>query len=166
MKTFLFNLILFLLIAITGCSTPDVYTNVPNSGDIKNALGVNVRTLGAKGDSKADDTPVFLTAIARAQAGGGVVLVPRGRYRISQPLELDKITLTGSGDWAWPADENVLPIIVPIHRDGPAIILNGGSSLRGIDITYVWKNEPTNGPAAILITGIGATIRDIRIRFA
>jgi hypothetical protein len=49
----------------------------------------NVRDYGAIGDGQADDTAAFLKAIA---AKRGVVVVPRGKFRISQPLvvELDK----------------------------------------------------------------------------
>ena len=143
-----------------------VGANAPESCAIDNALTVNVRTLGAKGDGKTDDTPAFLAAIAQAHAGDGVIIVPRGEYRISQPLKLDKLTLTGSGARAWPSDIDALPAIIPMHRDGPAFILGGGSLLRGIDITYRWEKEPTNGPPAILITGIGIVIKDIRIRTA
>lgn len=50
----------------------------------------NVRDFGAIGDGQADDTAAFLKAIA---AKRGVVVVPRGKFRISQPLlvELDNI---------------------------------------------------------------------------
>jgi len=77
------SFIAFLLgTALIGCSASSVH----KSGGIETALAVNVRTLGAKGDGKADDTPFFLAAIAQAKAGDGVVLVPQGQYKISQTL--------------------------------------------------------------------------------
>ncbi len=127
---------------------------------------VDVRELGAKGDGKADDTAAFLAATARARAGGGVVFVPRGRYRLSQPLRLDNLSLTGPGGQAWPADIDALPALIPTHRDAPAVILGAGGALRGLDITYHWDGEPDGGPPAVLISGIGAMIRDLRIRYA
>ncbi|NOY80746.1 MAG: hypothetical protein GXP31_07050 [Kiritimatiellaeota bacterium] len=130
------------------------------------ASAVDVRALGAKGDGKADDTAAFLAAISRAHSGDGVVLVPRGRYRISRPLRLDKVALNGSGVRAWPADVDALPALIPTHRDGPAIILGAGGALSGLGITYHWDEEPDEGPPAVLISGIGATIRDLRIRYA
>ena len=149
---------------LAACTAVGV--NVPESSAINTALAVNVRTLGAKGDGKTDDTPAFLAAIEKARAGEGIILVPRGKYLISKPLDIEKLTLTGSGVGAWPADVDTLPSIIPIHRDGPAIIIGKGGFLNGIDITYKWKIEPTNGPAAVLITGVGAVVRDVRIRYA
>ena len=149
---------------LAGCSA--VAVNAPESSAINIALAVNVRTLGAKGDGKTDDTPAFLAAIEKAHAGEGIVLVPKGKYLISKSLDIEKLTLTGSGAGAWPADVDTLPSIIPIHRDGPAIIIGKGGFLRGIDITYNWKTEPTNGPAAVVITGVGAIVRDVRIMYA
>jgi hypothetical protein len=59
----------------------------------------NVRDFGAVGDGLVDDTAAFLKAIDSKR---GVVVVPRGKFRISQPLvvELDKvgyIALEGRG---------------------------------------------------------------------
>ena len=147
-----------------GCKVAGL--NTTESCAIDTSLAVNVRMMGAKGDGKTDDTPAFLAAIQQAQAGGGIVLVPKGKYLISQSLNIEKLTLAGSGAGAWPSDVDLLPSIIPIHRDSPAFILGKGGFLRNIDITYKWKTEPTNGPAAILITGVGAIVRDVRIRFA
>jgi len=147
-----------------GCKVAGL--NTTESCAIDTSLTVNVRMMGAKGDGKTDDTPVFLAAIEQAQAGGGIVLVPKGKYLISQSLNIEKLTLAGSGVGAWPSDVDLLPSIIPIHRDSPAFILGKGGFLRNIDITYKWKTEPTNGPAAILITGVGAVVRDVRIRYA
>src|SRR5689334_4349494 len=47
----------------------------------------DVRAYGAKGDGAADDTPAFTKAIAAADAaGGGIVHVPAGEYRIRGSL--------------------------------------------------------------------------------
>ena len=53
----------------------------------------NVRQLGAVGDGKADDTAAIQTAV---EAGGGVVRLPKGTYRITKPIviELDKVGYT------------------------------------------------------------------------
>ncbi len=53
----------------------------------------NVRQLGAIGDGKADDTAAIQTAV---HAGGGVVRLPKGTYRITKPIviELDKVGYT------------------------------------------------------------------------
>ena len=167
MTTRYISFIAFLLgTALIGCSSSSVHTGAIKSGGDETSLAVNVRTLGAKGDGKTDDTPAFLAAIKKARAGEGIILVPKGKYLISKPLDIEKLTLTGSGVGTWPADVDTLPSIIPIHRDKPAIIIGKGSFLHGIDITYKWEVEPTNGPAAVLITGVGAVVRDVRIRYA
>jgi hypothetical protein len=53
----------------------------------------NVRQLGAVGDGKTDDTAVIQIAV---NAGGGVVRLPKGIYRITKPIviELDKVGYT------------------------------------------------------------------------
>lgn len=165
----IFRPLIFFVLFLTvlgGCTVSSVYTNIPKSEIIETGQAVNVRALGAKGDGKTDDTAAFLAAIVQAQNEDGVVLVPKGQYKISRPLELNEISLIGSGFRAWPADVDVLPSIRPIHRDNPAIILGKGGAIRGIDITYKWEKEPENGPPAVLIKGVGAVVRDVRIRFA
>ncbi|MGC9454001.1 MAG: glycosyl hydrolase family 28-related protein [Phycisphaerae bacterium] len=60
----------------------------------------NVREHGAVGDGQADDTEAFRSAIAAAKdAGGGAVLVPHGRYRLTGVIHLDAsdIVLRGEG---------------------------------------------------------------------
>ena len=59
--------LLFLLAFTAHAAPPDLY---------------NVRAYGAKGDSATLDTEAINRAItAAAQAGGGTVLLPAGRYR-------------------------------------------------------------------------------------
>lgn len=127
---------------------------------------VSVRSYGAVGDGKTDDTAAFLRAVAVGKAEGMHVYVPRGRYRISKTIELENIGVSGPAVGAWPADVEALPSIIPSHRGGPAFRLLAGASLRGLDITYHWDGEPDDGPPAVLISGIGAYISDMRIRYA
>ncbi|MDT3724888.1 glycoside hydrolase family 55 protein [Streptomyces sp. DSM 41972] len=59
----------------------------------------NVRATGAVGDGTADDTAALQSALdAAGTAGGGVVFLPAGTYRISEPLQLHSgVTLLGAG---------------------------------------------------------------------
>ena len=60
----------------------------------------NVRDCGAKGDDATDDTAAFKAAIQKAKAaGGGAVLVPAGKYRLTDVLRLDGsgLVLRGEG---------------------------------------------------------------------
>ena len=72
------------------------------------------------------------------------------------------------GRRAWPADHDVLPIIIPTHRNGPAFHLGDAAGLHWIDITYKWDREPTDGPPAVLVGGNGDFISDMhaKIRYA
>lgn len=49
----------------------------------------NVRDLGAKGDGRCDDTQAVKAALAMArESGGGVVHFPRGRYKLTEGIEV------------------------------------------------------------------------------
>src|SRR5262245_11143046 len=61
------------------------------------AVTSNVRDFGARGDGASDDTEAFLKAIAALSRGA--LLIPAGRYRITQVLKISKsrIVLRGEG---------------------------------------------------------------------
>ncbi|MCW5892300.1 MAG: right-handed parallel beta-helix repeat-containing protein [bacterium] len=63
-----------------------------SSDGLRSGERVNVRRLGAAGDGHADDTRVFQNAVQRA-AGGGVVRVPPGVYRLGTVRLRSGITL-------------------------------------------------------------------------
>jgi hypothetical protein len=129
-------------------------------------LMINVRDTGAVGDGTADDTRAFLKAVENGRTRKMQVFIPKGKYRISGTINLEDIAITGPPAAAWPADVDALPSILPAHHDKPAFHLLAGGSVCGIDITYSWNDNPTTGSPAILISGIGATVRDTRIRYA
>lgn len=62
---------------------------------------VNVREFGATGDGKSDDSAAFLAAIESLGKSGkaGALLIPAGRYRISEILEITRsgVVLRGEG---------------------------------------------------------------------
>jgi hypothetical protein len=58
---------------------------------------VNVKSLGAKGDEKTDDTEAFKAAIVEA-GRGGTIYIPRGRYIISDTLVVtQRLSIVGDG---------------------------------------------------------------------
>jgi hypothetical protein len=127
---------------------------------------INVRDMGAIGDGISDDTGAFQKAVKKAHDARIHVFIPKGKYRISGTINLEETSITGPSFPAWPADVDTLPSILPAHHDKPAFHLLAGGGISGIDITYNWNDNPTTGPPAILISGIGATVRDTRIRYA
>lgn len=126
---------------------------------------VNVRALGAAGDGNTDDTVAFRAAIAKAIQDRSDVYVPKGLYRLSEPLVLENLTLKGPEGGAWPADGDALPVLLPAHRDGPCLELRAGGSVRGLGIRYEWDKEPEGGPPAIVISGVGAYISCVKIQY-
>ncbi len=64
----------------------------------------NVRDFGAKGDGLTDDTAALRVALGRCQkAGGGIVFLPRGTYKITGTLVIPRRTvLRGERrEWVW-----------------------------------------------------------------
>lgn len=91
--------------------TPYTHPNVPNVSFAGYGYGekplpeprvvANVRTEGAKGDGKTDDSNAFKAAVEKAKAaGGGAILVPEGTYALANPvvLDADNLVLRGEGD--------------------------------------------------------------------
>jgi hypothetical protein len=145
-----------------------VFAGIGQAGSGQEAAmgeSINVRALGAKGDGKADDTPAFEEAIRRAAAGQGAVFVPKGFYRLSKPLTLENIGMRGPDPGAWVADTDALPVLVPQQRDAPCIVMKAGASLKGICIRYDWEREPEAGPPAVLVTGIGAYLSQLKLMY-
>lgn len=130
-----------------------------------NPDSINVRSLGAKGDGKSDDTIAFMEAAAAARKERRTIYVPRGTYRIGKPIVLENAALHGPEPGAWPADTDATPVIIPTHRDGPCVELKAGGSLRGICIRYEWDKEPEAGPAAVLVSGIGAWVSSVKLMY-
>lgn len=125
----------------------------------------NVRTLGAVGDGTADDTPAFESAIKQAATQGVSVFVPMGKYRLSRTLTLKGVAITGPEGAAWNADTDALPVLEPVQRDTPCIALDAAGAVRGLCIRYNWTKEPESGPAAILVTGVGAYVSNCKIMY-
>ncbi len=91
----------------------------------------NVRTFGARGNGADDDTAAIHNAI-NSLPGGGVVYLPTGTYRITQPLYLKSgMILRGDGAAA-----------TRLHFEG------AGTAGRCIAIAR-WDSEQTFGPQAV-----------------
>ncbi|MHB1001067.1 MAG: right-handed parallel beta-helix repeat-containing protein [Armatimonadota bacterium] len=125
---------------------------------------VNVRSMGAKGDGKADDTAAFEKAIAATSAKNGTIKIPMGRYRITRPLALKGQTLLGAQAGAYVSDEHVLPTILVEAKDGPCVSLKAGGSVHGIQFWYDWGTaKPSPRPACIELAGVGCRVSDTKI---
>lgn len=94
------------------------------------AVFVNVKTEGAKGDGTTDDRSAIQAAInTAATAGGGVVFFPAGTYKLGGALELkEKVTLKGVG----PASK--LELNNTVNTD---VIKSAGVGAGGADFTII-----------------------------
>ncbi|MGB2807148.1 MAG: glycosyl hydrolase family 28-related protein [Sedimentisphaerales bacterium] len=133
----------------------------------------NVRSFGAVGDSKTDDTAAFQKALdAAGKAGGGVVYAPVGNYFFAGNLNVPK-AVTLAGIWQSvpahngirdrgmpkPTDDGTTFLVTGSagREDGPAFItLNTNSTLKGVVLYYPQQNvddEPKPYPWAIAMRG-------------
>lgn len=94
-------------------------------------------------DGNTDGTAAIQAAIdGVAAAGGGVVFVPAGRYRLEGGLVL-KESVTLRGDWAAPTNPDYVngTILMPVGGRGdaegvPAITIEHGAGLREVVVWY------------------------------
>ena len=124
---------------------------------------LNVRSFGAMGDGKTDDTAAFQKALDAAHAaGGGSVWVPAGSYLLEGSLLVPHgVCLQGtwtapiSQPWKGPpgavgsaAGSNLLTTHGHGDANAPAFIrLTGNSAVRGIAIHHP-RQTPTDPPIA------------------
>ncbi|MBN2313432.1 MAG: hypothetical protein JXM79_05845 [Sedimentisphaerales bacterium] len=143
------------------------------SGKIPVSDHFNVRDYGAAGDGRTDDTDAFQKALDVAgQAGGGIVLAPRGNYLFKGHLNIPN-AVTLAGIWQSvpahngirnpglpkPTDDGTTFLITGSanKEDGPAFItLNTNSTLKGVVLYYPEQNVndvPKPYPWAIAMRG-------------
>ena len=144
---------------------------------------LSVHQYGAKGDGTTDDTGAFQQALdAAAQAGGGIVHVPRGVYRFAGHLNVpNNVTLKGLWESVpahnglrdrglpKPTDDGTTFLVTesPGKEDGPAFItLNTNSTLKGVVIYYPDQHEndvPAAYPWAIAMRGKNPAVLDVEL---
>lgn len=126
---------------------------------------LSVTEFGAVGDGTTDDTDAFLKALAEGRSKRVPVIVPDGQYRLTRPLSVHPQGLVGNPCSSWVADIVALPVLLPESLDGPALTLEMGGSISGIEIRYpnVDPANPVQRPAAIRLGETGATVCGVKI---
>lgn len=150
--------VLFVILAMNGSPVPAAE---PSATGLD---GLNVRSFGAVGDGKTDDTAAFQKAMdASAGAGGGVVFVPRGNYYFAGHLNVPA-AVTLQGIWQSvpahngirdrglpkPTDDGTTFLVTEGagKEDGSAFItLNTNSTLKGV-VLYYPDQKTDEAPAA------------------
>ena len=119
------------------------------AGGQTNELHWNVQQAGAVGDGLADCTALFQKLLDEAgKAGGGVVEVPAGRYRINTGLSIPaNVTLAG------------IYRVPPTIHHGPT-----GNQSGSVLLAYAGRGA-TNGPPFIRLAGNNASIAGLVITY-
>ena len=143
----------------------------------------SVLDFGAKGDGKTDDTTAFQKALdAAGEAGGGVVLAPRGNFFFAGHLAVrEAVTLQGiwesipshtgvrNRDSAKPTDNGTTFLVTENQgtETGPAFItLHTDSTLKGVVIYYPDQDpaaEPKPYPWAIAMRGKNPAVLEVEL---
>lgn len=146
-------------------------------------LPSNVKSFGATGDGRTDDSAAFQRALDTAhKAGGGTVYAPPGRYLLCASLVVpDGVTLQGSyrcvpshaglrdkGQSAPGDDGTALLVTVGRGREdgNPFLTLNTNSTAAGFTIYYpeqVVDTEPIRYPWTIAMRGKNPAVLDLEI---
>ena len=113
----------------------------------------NVKDFGAVGDNSTDDTAAIQACINAAEAAyRGVVLFPRGLYRISASLQLPSfVTLRGeTKEGCWITNQGA-PLNAPhvINKDPAALIYAAIEDLSFLYATYGVKIDVTSEVAGL-----------------
>lgn len=108
------------------------------------AAVLNVKSFGAAGDGKSDDSAAFQTALYNASLTGGTVYVPAGTYFLTQEMVIPEgVTLLG--DFKEPTDKNgkaggtvlaIAPESADIGNTVEFFRMRNGSALNGFTIWY------------------------------
>lgn len=133
----------------------------------------NVEAYGGKGDGTTDNAAAFQATIAAiAAAGGGVMVLPRGRYRTTSTLDATAvygIQVRGAGHGGDPTDPTPPgPLGTQILADftnAPILRVTGPAHVSGICLMYATQ-QTTSNTASIglqLNNLAGATIERVRV---
>lgn len=124
---------------------------------------INVKSFGAVGDGKKDDTSAFKRAIVEGVKKKLPVLVLQGSYRITEPLTIAFQSIVGSEPGGWNADAIPMATIIVDQEKGPALTMLDAASIYGI--AFMYKVDQKQCPPAILLKGNGPNIQNVRIQY-
>jgi hypothetical protein len=126
------------------------------------SYGLSVRDCGAVGDGSTDDTAAFSQALDTVgKAGGGIVFVPTGNYRIQGHLSVpDNVTLEGVFRAPTARSQYRGSTLLAVEGRGqadgePFVFLHANSVLKGVTIFYPEQDAQKPVPYPWCVRGIG-----------
>jgi hypothetical protein len=124
-----------------------------NTGRLVTENNFDLSAFGAVGDGVADDGPALQSALdAIADAGGGTLFVPAGRYAIDTPVQKD---FTGLAD-------SVTILGVESSTPVPPPTAGGGILTHGLDLVSEFVPRTGQSQIAVSIAGLDSFfIKDI-----
>ncbi len=160
-----------------------VAVHAQESPQVTGQASYDVRSFGAVGDGKTDDTAAFQKALdAATQAGGGTVLAPRGSYFFAGHLNVpNAVTLAGMWESVpahnglrdrglpRPTDDGTTFLVTEGagSEDGTSFLtLNTNSTLKGVVLYYpnqIADNVPQAYPWAISMRGKNPAVLDVEL---
>ncbi len=129
-------------------ANPYTHPNIPNVAFAGYAYGekplpeppvvADVKSEGAKGDGRTDDTDAFLSAIAKAGEKGGAVSIPAGEYKLTDVLAITKpgVVLRGEGP-----DKTILAFEKPLAQSSLSFMTGSRPSWYG-GLIWLEPGEP------------------------
>lgn len=126
----------------------------------------NAKAYGAKGDNTTNDSPAIQAAMdAAGDAGGGVVIIPPGNYRLNAQLEpASNTTVIANGAYLWSGAGNYLLVSNVSGATG----FGGGQNIHVQGGIWDGKAQDAAADAAYNVIGFyhcrNVSVRDAIIR--
>lgn len=129
-------------------------SNTISYGQEQAATYLNIKSFGAKGDGKTDDTPALIKAMEAATESEGTIYFPHGNYCIHPVNVPSHITLLGHSAWSYANKDKTdddyegKTILTALSGDARALLdlgSNRGIRIFGLTINGNRKGERMHG---------------------
>jgi len=156
-------LVMMLSGLVVFCAARRTYSLPPDHPVVPGML--SVKSFGATGDGRTDDTAAIERAIRTARERGQAVFFPDGQYRVRRPLVIERQRLIGALAGGWCADSTPMPRILVDHTRRPALTMKDGAAIHGLAFMYDRSGRARTYAPTILLAGNGLSITNVRIQY-